>query len=352
MTPPALDVTPVRSAHRFDEAALLRYLEAHVPGVRGPLRVSQFQGGQSNPTYLLESGERRWVLRRKPPGKLLPSAHQVDREHRVLTALAGTGVPVPRTLLLCGDDAVIGTAFFVMEHVEGRIFREPLLPDGLPPADVRALFADSAAVLARLHGVVPAAVGLADYGRPGNYFARQIGRWGGIYRASETQRIEPMERLLDWLPRTIPPQDETTIVHGDYRLGNMIVHPQEPRIVAVLDWELSTLGHPLADLAYTCLPWHLPAERLQGYQGLQLAPLGYPAEAAFVADYCRAAGRGPIERWPFYLAFALFRLAAISQGIAGRVRDGTAAGADAAERGARAPLLAARAWELLRPLTE
>jgi aminoglycoside phosphotransferase (APT) family kinase protein len=352
MTQPAPDVAAVRDAHRFDEAALQRYLEARVEGFRGPLRVWQFQGGQSNPTYLLEDAARRYVLRRKPPGQLLPSAHQVDREYRVLTALAGTGVPVPRTYCLCEDDAVIGTAFFVMEHVEGRIFREPLLPERLEPAQVRALFASSAQVLARLHGVRPAAVGLAEFGRPGNYCERQIGRWSKIYRASETQPIEPMERLMEWLPRTIPPGDETTIVHGDYRLGNMIVHPSEPRIVAVLDWELSTLGHPLADLGYTCLPWHMPAERLQGYGGLELAPRGYPSEAQYVADYCRHAGRADIPHWPFYLAFAMFRLAAISQGIAGRVRDGTAAGADAAERGARAPLLAECGWALLRQLTD
>ncbi|HKJ00769.1 MAG TPA: phosphotransferase [bacterium] len=347
----AIDVAPVRSAHRFDEAALGRYLEAHVAGFRGPLRVRQFEGGQSNPTYLLEDAQRRYVLRRKPPGHLLPSAHQVDREYRVLTALAATDVPVPRTYCLCEDDTVIGTAFYVMAFVEGRIFREPLLPRELPPAEVRALFAATADVLARLHRVQPAAVGLADYGRPGNYFERQIGRWSKIYRASETQTIEPMERLMEWLPRTIPAADETTIVHGDYRLGNMIVHPSEPRIVAVLDWELSTLGHPLADLAYTCVPWNLPAERLSGYMGLELASRGYPSEAELVADYCRHSGRADIPDWPFYVAFAMFRLAAISQGIAGRVRDGTAAGADAAERGARAPLLARRAWEILQPVT-
>jgi aminoglycoside phosphotransferase (APT) family kinase protein len=349
-TPPSPDVTPVRSAHRIDEAALAGYLAAHVAGFRGPLRVWQFAGGQSNPTYLLEGAEQRYVLRRKPPGRLLPSAHQVDREYRVLSALGATDVPVPRTFCLCEDDAVIGTAFYVMAYVPGRIFREPLLPATLTPAERRALFAASADVLARLHRVQPAAVGLADFGRPGNYFERQIGRWSKIYRASETQRIEPMEHLMEWLPRLLPPGDETTIVHGDYRLGNMIVHPSEPRIVAVLDWELSTLGHPLADVAYTCVPWNLPAERLDGYMGRDLAPLGYPSEAEFVADYCRHAGRADIPHWPFYVAFAMFRLAAISQGIAGRVRDGTAAGADAAERGARAPLLAQRAWEILQPL--
>jgi aminoglycoside phosphotransferase (APT) family kinase protein len=344
-------VTEVRSAHRFDAAPLERYLAAHVEGFRPPLRVHQFEGGQSNPTYLLEDAARRYVLRRKPPGPLLPSAHQVDREYRVMTALAGSGVPVPRTYALCEDDAVIGTAFFVMEYVQGRIFREPLLPEHLPPAEVRALFAATAEVLAALHGVNVAARGLADFGRPGNYFERQIGRWSKIYRASETVHIEPMERLMEWLPRCIPPAgDETTLVHGDYRLGNMIVHASQPRIVAVLDWELSTLGHPLADLAYTCMPWHLPADSLHGYQGLQLAPRGYPAEADYLADYCRHAGRADLPHWPFYVAFAMFRLVAISQGIMGRVRDGTAAGADAAERGARAPLLAQVAWQTLAPL--
>jgi aminoglycoside phosphotransferase (APT) family kinase protein len=354
---PMSDVSAVRSAHAFDEAALERYLAGHVDGFRGPLRVRQFVGGQSNPTYLLEDAGRpgdsgrRYVLRRKPPGKLLPSAHQVDREYRVMTALAGTGVPVPRTYALCEDDAVIGTAFYLMEYVEGRIFREALLPESLAPAQVRGIFASLAEVLAALHRVRPEAVGLAEFGRPGNYFERQIGRWSKIYRASETLHIEPMERLMEWLPRTIPAADETTIVHGDFRLGNAIVHPSEPRLVAVLDWELSTLGHPLADLAYTAMPWSLPAAGLHGYQDLVLGPRGYPTEAEFVADYCRHAGRGEIADWHFYMAFAMFRLAAIAQGIAGRVRDGTAAGADAAERGARAPLLAARAWELLEPMT-
>ncbi len=350
MAPPG-ELTPVRNAHRFDEAALQRYLQAHVPDFRPPLRVRQFEGGQSNPTYLLEDAQRRYVLRRKPPGPLLPSAHQVEREYRVLTALAGSAVPVPRTYALCEDEAVIGTAFFVMEYVPGRIFREPLLPTELPPAEVRALFAATAEVLAHLHRVDVAARGLADYGRPGNYFERQIGRWSKIYRASETQPIPAMEALMEWLPRTIPADDQTTIVHGDYRLGNLIVHPSAPRIVAVLDWELSTLGHPFADLAYTCLPWHLSAETLGGYRGLELASRGYPSEAEFVALYCRHMGRPEIPQWPFYVAFAAFRLACICQGIAGRVRDGTAAGADAAARGARAPHLAQTAWELLEPLT-
>jgi aminoglycoside phosphotransferase (APT) family kinase protein len=340
------DVIEVRPQHRFDEGGLGRYMEARVDGFRGPLEVLQFEGGQSNPTYFLRDGERAYVLRRKPPGELLPSAHAVDREYRVITALAGTGVPVPRTYALCEDPEVIGTVFFLMDYVPGRVFREPLLP-GLEPGERAALFECMVETLARLHQVDTRAVGLEDFGRPGNYFARQIGRWSKMYRASETRHIEPMERLMEWLPEHIPAADETTLVHGDYRLGNMIVHPTEPRIVALLDWELSTLGHPLADLAYNCLPYHLDHERLQGFKGLDLTPQGYPAEADYVAAYCRHTGRERIPAWEFYLSFALFRLAAISQGIMGRVRDGTAAGADAAERGARAPLLAQVAWELV-----
>ncbi len=343
------DIAEVREAHRIDPRALERYLARHLAGFRGPLRVRQFEGGQSNPTYLVEDGGRRYVLRRKPPGKLLPSAHAVEREYRVIRALADSGVPVPGALALCEEPGVLGTPFFVMEYVPGRVFREPHLA-GVSPAFRRAVFEDMARVLAALHTVDYEAVGLGTFGRPGNYFQRQIDRWSGIYRASQTVRIEAMERLLEWLPANIPPDDTTTIVHGDYRLGNMIVHPTEPRIVAVLDWELSTLGHPLADLAYTCLPYHTPHEQLDGYLGLDVASAGYPTEAALLDDYCRRTGRDGIDGWPFYVAFALFRLAAISQGIAGRVRDGTAAGADAERRGALAPLRAELAWEMLAPL--
>ncbi len=339
--------TEVREAHRFDAAALQRYLERHIDGFRGPLEVRQFVGGQSNPTYHLAAGGRRFVLRRKPPGKLLPSAHAVDREYRVITALAATDVPVPRTYVLCEDESVIGTAFYVMDWVAGRVFADPMLP-GVTPADRAALYDAMNDVLARLHRVDWKRVGLEDFGRPGNYFARQIHRWSSQYRASETERIEPMERLIEWLPAHVPPSDETTLVHGDYRPGNMIVHPTEPRIVAVLDWELSTLGHPLADLAYNCVPYHTgPGDNLGGVEGVDLAALGIPTEADYVAAYCRRTGRPPIEGWDFYVAFALFRLAAIAQGIMGRVLAGTANDPNARSRGERARPLAQAAWAVV-----
>ncbi|MEE8396031.1 MAG: phosphotransferase [bacterium] len=343
------DTIEVRPNHRFDERGLHRFMRANVEGYVGPARVVQFEGGQSNPTYLLHEGGRRYVLRRKPPGKLLPSAHAVEREYRVISALAPAGVPVPRTLALCEDPGVIGTAFFLMEYVEGRVFRERDDLD-VTPAERGAIFAAMAEVLATLHQVDYVALGLGDYGRPGNYFQRQIGRWSKMYRASETVPIPAMEKLIDRLPGLVPQGEETSIVHGDYRLGNMIVHPSEPRIVALLDWELSTVGHPLADLAYSCMNYHLDAEEMGGLEGLELASHGIPAEEEFVAAYCRHTGRDSIPDWPFYLAFSFFRIAAISQGIMGRARDGTASAPDAAERGARAPRLAEIAWEIIQPL--
>ena len=333
---------PVGPDHGFDEAALLRYLADRVSGFRGPMAVRRFLGGQSNPTYLLRAGSGDYVLRRKPPGKLLPSAHAVDREYRVLTALRGSGVPVPQTHVLCEDPGVIGTAFYLMSCIDGRILRDPALP-GLAPADRAALYDDANAILARLHTVDWRAVGLDGFGRPGNYFARQLHRWIGQYRASETERIEAMERLIAWLPAHVPADDTTTVVHGDFRLGNMVVDPAEPRVLAVLDWELSTLGHPLGDLAYACVPYRLPPE-LDGVRGLDLAVLGIPDEAASVAAYCRRTGRPGIPAWDFYVAFSLFRLAAICQGIMGRVRDGTANDPQARERGERARPLAEAGW--------
>jgi len=328
----------VREAHWFDVAALERYLAQHVDGFAGPLTVRQFQGGQSNPTYHLWAGGREYVLRRKPPGKLLPSAHAVDREYRIITALAPTDVPVPRTYAFCPDEAVIGTPFYVMECVHGRIFRDPSLP-GVTRAERAAIYDVMNDVLARLHRLDWRALGLEDFGKPGNYFSRQIHRWISQYRASETERIEAMERLIAWLPGHTPGDDETTIVHGDYRPGNMIMHPSEPRVAAVLDWELSTLGHPLADLAYTCMPYHLDAGG-DGFAGRDLSGLGIPSEADYIAAYCRRRGRASIPDWDFYIAFSFFRLAAISQGIMGRVLAGTANDPSARERGARARPLA------------
>jgi aminoglycoside phosphotransferase (APT) family kinase protein len=337
------DTVPVRETHRFDVAALERYMARHVAGFHGPVTVSQFQGGQSNPTYRLTSPSGDYVLRRKPPGKLLPSAHAVDREYRIITALARTTVPVPRTYALCEDDAVIGTAFFIMEWVSGRVMADPLLP-GVSPGDRGRIYDSMNDVLARLHTVDLEAAGLTDYGRPGNYFARQIHRWTTQYRASETERIAAMERLIAWLPEHVPADEQTTVVHGDFRPGNLIVHPTEPRVVAVLDWELSTLGSPLADLAYNCMPYRLAPSTLGGVLGADLAALGLPTEADYVATYCRRTGRAGIPDWEFYLAFAMFRLAAIAQGIMGRVIAGTANDPHARSRGERARPLAEAGW--------
>jgi aminoglycoside phosphotransferase (APT) family kinase protein len=336
----------VRPTHRFDVAALERYMERHVDSFRGPLAVRQFQGGQSNPTYHLTAPSGEYILRRKPPGPLLPSAHAVEREYRVISALAGTGVPVPRTYSLCEDASLIGTPFYVMQCVHGRVLSDPLLP-GLTPPERAALWEQMNELLARLHGLDWAALGLAGFGKPGNYFARQIHRWTAQYRASETESIPAMERLIKWLPEHIPANDETTLVHGDYRLGNMIVHPTEPRIVAVLDWELSTLGHPLGDLAYNCLPFRVGREDLDGFVGHDIESLGIPREGVYLAAYCRRRGLDGIPDWDFYIAFAMFRLAAIAQGIMGRVLAGTANDANARQRGERARPMAEAAWAVI-----
>jgi len=335
----------VREQHRFDVGALERFLRERVPGFAGPLAVRQFRGGQSNPTYYLTAGGKEYVLRRKPPGKLLPSAHAVDREYRVITALSTTGFPVPRTHVLCEDDAVIGTAFYLMDCVHGRVITDPAVPD-LTPRERTAIYDSLGETLARLHTVDWRQLGLTDFGRPGNYFARQIHRWTQQYRASETEKIEAMERLIAWLPANLPPGDETTLVHGDFRLGNVIIHPTEPRVAAVLDWELSTLGHPLGDLAYNCLPYRFTRE-WEGLADKNLEDLGLPTEQAYVAAYCRRTGRAGIPEWEWCLAFAMFRLAAIAQGIMGRVVAGTANDPNARERGARARPLAESAWELV-----
>jgi aminoglycoside phosphotransferase (APT) family kinase protein len=337
------DTTTVREGHRIDEPALARYLADHLPEFRGPLVVRQFEGGQSNPTYHLRTPERDYVLRKKPPGQLLPSAHQVDREYRVMTALGSSAVPVPATRLLCTDEQIIGTPFFVMACVEGRVFRQPHLP-GVPPADRRAMYDDMVDVLARLHEVDVTAVGLADYGKPGNYYARQIARWGSQYVAAKTGEIEAMDRLMAWLPGHIPPGDESAIAHGDYRVENLIFHPTEPRVVAVVDWELSTLGHPLADLAYNCLTFHLPADALGRTDAAVADWTGIPTEAEYIATYCRRTGRSGIPDWNFYLSFSMFRLASILQGVYARGLQGNAASTYALQRGAAAREIANRAW--------
>jgi len=337
---------PVAQRQRFDEAALERHLRAHLPGFRGPLAVEQFRGGQSNPTFLLTAGDgTRYVLRRKPVGALLPSAHAVDREFRVTRALHGQGVPVAQPLLLCTDESVIGTMFYVMGYVRGRNFWDPRLPGMTPPARA-AIYDEMNRVLVALHSLDFARLGLADYGKPGNYFARQIGRWSKQYRASETQRIEAMERLLEWLPAHIPAGDETVLVHGDYRIDNMIFAADSARMLAVVDWELSTLGHPLADLSYHVMLWRVGAGEIPGLKDVDLAALGIPSEEEYVATYCDRTGRGPIEGgvWEFCMAYNLFRIACIRQGIMRRALEGTAASHHAHEAGKRARETAEFAW--------
>ena len=337
--------TTVRSGHEIDAPSLERYLVDHLPGFRGPIEIRQFEGGQSNPTYFLHVASGDYVLRKKPPGPLLPSAHAVDREYRVMKALAGTGVPVPPVLLMCDDASVIGTPFFVMGCVDGRVFRQPHLP-GVSAADRAAIYDDMADVLARLHGVDVAAAGLGDYGKPGNYYSRQIGRWSQQYLAAKTGEMLSMDRLMEWLPAHIPAGDESGIVHGDYRVENLIFHPTEPRIVAIVDWELSTLGHPLADLAYNCLTYYLPAEALGRTETVDSDRSGMPDEASYIEAYCRRTGRDGVPNWNFYVAFSMFRLASILQGVYARGLQGNAASTYALQRGAAAKLIADKAWEI------
>jgi aminoglycoside phosphotransferase (APT) family kinase protein len=326
--------------------ALEAWLAAHVPGYRGPARLRRLSGGQSNPTWAVEAASGPYVLRQKPVGPVLPSAHAVDREARVMRALAGTDVPVPRVHGLCTDDTVFGSMFFVMDHVAGRVFFDPLLP-GWTPADRAALYDSLNGVAAAIHSVDPAAVGLGDYGRPGDYAARQIARWTKQYRASETHRIEAMERLIDWLPANLTDGGDTGLVHGDFRLDNVIVHPTEPRVVAVLDWELSTLGAPVTDFANHMMAWRIPPGLFRGLAGADLPALGIPTEAEYLARWCARTGRdGPPAGWEFHVILSLFRLAAIIQGIARRAADGTAADPQAAEVGAKAAALAEIAWGL------
>jgi aminoglycoside phosphotransferase (APT) family kinase protein len=341
----------VAAALALDAALLEAYLASRLPDFRGPLVVRQFKGGQSNPTYLLETPTRRYVLRRKPPGKLLPSAHAVDREFRVVSALHAQGFPVAAPLLYCDDTGVAGTPFYVMAHVEGRVVWEPHLPE-TAPAERAAVYDAMNATLARLHAFDPAAIGLADFGRGDNYVARQVERWSKQYRASETERIDEMERLIAWLPAHLPPPAPVRLVHGDYRLDNIILSPSQPIILAVLDWELSTLGDPLADLAYHLMQWDMPPSETGAGTGtligFDLPRLGIPTRAAYVDAYVARTGLDPRPQLPVYLAYNFFRLAAILQGIVGRVRDGTATSESAA---AMAPLvrpLAARAWEFAR----
>jgi aminoglycoside phosphotransferase (APT) family kinase protein len=326
---------------------LARYLHANVdPGI-GALVVEEYQGGQSNPTYRITAGDARYVLRRKPPGKLLPSAHAVDREYRVMSALASTEVPVAKTYALCEDDAVIGTPFYVMEYIEGRILWDPTLP-GMTPAERAAHYDELNRVIAALHRVDFVAVGLGDFGRIGHYIERQIARWSKQYEAGSAEPIASMARLIEWLPRHLPPGDETSIVHGDYRLDNVIFHPTEPRVLAVLDWELSTLGHPLSDFAYQTMAWRLAPQQFRGLKGCDFAALGIPTEDEYVAAYCRRTHREGVASWEFYLIFNMFRIAAILHGVLSRALQGNAASANAIEQGSRARLIADVAWDMVR----
>jgi aminoglycoside phosphotransferase (APT) family kinase protein len=332
-----------------DPERLAAWLAANVPGYAGPLAIARFPGGQSNPTFKLTATSGTYVLRRKPVGEVLPSAHAVDREFRVLRALAGTAVPVARALALCEDATVIGSMFYVMEHVEGRIFWQQSLPD-VPPEQRRAMYDSMNATIAALHGLDFAALGLADFGRPGNYLARQIARWSKQYRASETETIPAMDKLIAWLPTRVPARETTAIVHGDFRMDNLIFHPEAPRVIAVLDWELSTLGDALADFAYHVMSYRISPALFRGLAGLDLAALGIPSEADYVAAYCARTGQSVPDDWDYYIVFGMFRIAAILQGVYKRGLAGSAASAHALEVGARARILAEQAWTLAERL--
>jgi aminoglycoside phosphotransferase (APT) family kinase protein len=341
------DAVPVLVQHRFDEASLERYLLAHVEGFTAPLAVQQTQGGMSNPTFILTDGAgKRYVMRKKPPGKLLPSAHAVDREFRVISALWPMDVPVARPYVLCQDPAVIGTDFYIMDFVAGRVFRTVSLPN-MEPAERRTIYCAMVDTLAKLHNVDYRAVGLTDYGRVGGYLGRQVTRWSQQYEASKTDDLPAMDKLMAWLPKHIPNDDETTIAHGDYRLENLIFHLSEPRVLAVIDWELGTLGAPLSDLAYNCLFYHIADPTRGDITNIDYASYGIPSEDEYVVRYCTQTRRKEIPHWNFYIVLSLFRLAAISQGVYKRGLDGNASSPEALSRGDRCRVLANAAWELV-----
>jgi aminoglycoside phosphotransferase (APT) family kinase protein len=341
--PGAKLVAPV---HAFDVQRLEAFLRERVGPFAGDVEVLQFQGGQSNPTYRVRAGERSYVLRRKPPGNLLPSAHAVDREYRVMSELAGTDVPVAKMVALCEDAAVIGTPFYLMDYVEGRVLWDPTLPD-MTPAERAAHYDELNRVIAALHCVDFEAVGLSDFGRHGQYVERQVARWSKQYLAGTAERIPAMDRLMEWLPRHLPAGDETSIVHGDYRIDNVIFHPREPRILAVLDWELSTLGHPLSDFAYQLMAWRLKPEQFRGLADADLPALGIPSEQEYLAAYCRRTGR-EVADIDVYMIFNMFRIAAILHGVLSRALQGNAASQDAIATGSRGKLVADVAWEMAR----
>jgi aminoglycoside phosphotransferase (APT) family kinase protein len=346
--------SPATNRHGFDLDALRVYLESRLPGFAGPLTVTSFKGGQSNPTFRLDTPGRRYVMRSKPgpAAKLMPSAHAIEREFRVIGALGRCAIPVPQVHLLCEDESVIGRAFYIMECVEGRVLWEQGLP-GFERGERAAIYDAMNSVIAALHNVDYVAAGLEDFGRPGNYFARQISRWSKQYEVTATEHIESMNRLIAWLPGAIPAGDEASVVHGDYRLDNLMFHPTEPRVVAVLDWELATIGHPLADFSYHCMSWHITPANFRGIAGLDLDALGIPQESEYIRRYCERTGRDVAsvsQHWDFYLAYNLFRLAGILQGIMKRHLDGTASSEQAADAGMRARLLADLGWRYAQRL--
>jgi aminoglycoside phosphotransferase (APT) family kinase protein len=347
------DTVPVRSAQKFDESSLEKYLKRHFPGFKGPISILQFEGGQSNPTFIIEDETSRFVLRKKPPGQLLASAHQIEREYQIIKALHRTGFPVPEVYLLCEDSDVIGTSFYLMSCIDGRVFRDPKLP-GLTESERTKVYESACLTAAQLHKIDWRKLGLENFGRTGSYLARQIDRWTKAYQSTQTTDIPSMEMLTGWLQANIPGSDaagaEISIAHGDFRLENLIFHKTKPEVVAVIDWELSTLGHPLADLGYCCVPYHLPSsvEGLPGLSGLELSQLGIPSEEAFIAQYARLTHRDKIENFNFFVAFAMFRLAAITQGVKHRASQGNASSAGAEKVGALAKLFADTGWKIAR----
>ncbi|BAI96232.1 aminoglycoside phosphotransferase [Sphingobium sp. TA15] len=340
--------TPVRDAHRFDEAALAHWMADHIADFEGPIQLEQFKGGQSNPTYVVRTPSRSYVLRRKPPGVLLKGAHAIQREARVIGAVGAAGLPVPTIFGLCTDDNVIGTWFYVMELVEGRIFWDATFPD-VPAADRPAYFDAMNATIAGLHTIDHRAAGLGDYGREGGFFARQIALWTRQYLADEDAGRDPaMDRLVEWLPTAIPADDRSCLAHGDFRVDNLIFHPDEPKVIAVLDWELSTIGNPLADFGYHLMMYHMPPVIVPGLVGHDLPSLNIPSESDYVASYCRRMGLKNLSGLDFSLAFNLFRFAAIVHGVKGRYLRGNAANADAKQRADAFPEMAALAWNQAR----
>ena len=331
----------------IDLSALADLMTAHGLQATPTLRLEPLTGGQSNPTYRVYGAGRPTVLRKKPPGQLLASAHAIDREYRIMKALRQSDVPVPDVYFYCDDVSIAGTPFYLMEFLDGRVMVDQSLP-GMTPGERRAIYFEMNRVISALHRVDPAAMGLSDYGRAGNYFGRQIARWTRQYRESRIDEIPAMDALIEWLPRHIPPGEQTSIVHGDYRLDNLVFHPTEPRVIGVLDWELSTLGHPLADFSYHCMSWHIPADVWRGIGGLDLEALGIPDETDYVRRYSDATGMQGLEHWDFYLAYNLFRIAAILQGVAKRAEDGSAAASDAQATGRKARPLADLGWTIAK----